>query len=464
MSRQDTAGRSAATMLLLLLAGCGGGGGGSSTPPPPAKTYTVGGAVSGLAAGGSVTLADNGGDLLTVQASGAFVFATPVTQGGSYAVTVTKQPNGQTCAVSSGSGSQLSANVSGVAVACTDRPLYAYVVNNGDNTISQYAVDSTGQLSALSPATVPTGASPQSVTVDPSHHYVYVTNLNDNSVSQFVIQSNGTLQPNSPATITAGQGPWAVTINPSGSLAYVVNSIDNTISEFALSANGTLAATSVAPVATGTTPWNMTLSPNGKYAYVANHGTAAPGGMTMSQYSVDGATGELKPLVPPTVPTAFSYPGGVTVDPTSSYAYLANIRGNSISQFAIAADGTLSNLSPASVPTGTEPVFLAFDPTGKYAYVANYTVDFSSAQGTVSQYAVGAGGQLTPLATPTVPAAIGPGWIAFDAFGKFAFVVNLGNGTLPGTVTEYAIGTDGALTPLGNVLTGKSAFMIATSY
>ena len=96
--------------------------------------------------------------------------------------------------------------------------------------------------------------------------------------------------------------------------------------------------------------------------------------------------------------------------------------------------------------------------------MANYTVDLSAAQGTVSQYAVGTGGQLTPLTAPTVPAGIGPGWIAFDAFGQYAFVVNLGNGTLPGTVTEYAIGADGALTPLGNVTTGKSAFMIATSY
>jgi 6-phosphogluconolactonase (cycloisomerase 2 family) len=186
--------------------------------------------------------------------------------------------------------------------------------------------------------------------------------------------------------------------------------------------------------------------------------------MTMSQFAVDAATGALTPLNPPTVPTGFPYPGGITVDPTSSYAYLSNINGKSISEYAIGADGTLSSLNPASVAAGTEPVFLAFDPTGKYAYEANYTVDFSNAAGTVSQYAVGTGGQLMPLAPATVVAGTGPGWIAFDPFGKYAYVVNLGNGTLPGTVSEYAIGTGGDLTLIGTALAGVKAFMIATAY
>jgi hypothetical protein len=68
---------------------------------------------------------------------------------------------------------------------------------------------------------------------------------------------------------------------------------------------------------------------------------------------------------------------------------------------------------PSSVATGTEPVFLALDPTGTYSYEANYTVDVSSA---------------------------------------------------PGTVSEYAIGTDGTLTLIGTEAAGLNAFMIATAY
>jgi hypothetical protein len=42
--------------------------------------------------------------------------------------------------------------------------------------------------------------------------------------------------------------------------------------------------------------------------------------------------------------------------------------------------------------------------------------------------------------------------------------VNLGSGTLPGTVSEYAIGTGGALTLIGTATAGLKAFMIATAY
>jgi 6-phosphogluconolactonase len=448
--------------LSFGLAACGGGGGSGAKQMP--QTYAIGGAVSGLATGESVILANNGTDTLTVNGNSSFTFATKVDQNGSYAVTVKAQPNGQNCTVTSGSGSGVMANVPAVAVVCTNRPQYAYVVNNGNNTVSQYAIDASGTLSPLSVATVATGNSPQSITVDPSHQYAYVTNLSDDTISQYVIQSDGSLAPNTPATVATGHGPWAVAVNPSGAWAYVVDSVDNTISQFSVNASGALVATAIAPVATGIEPWNVTLSPNGKYVYVADHGIAAPGGMTISQYAVDAATGALTPLTPATLLTAFPYPGGITVDPTSAYAYLSNINGKSLSEYGIGTDGTLSSLNPASVATGTEPVFLAFDPTGKFAYEANYTVDYSAAPGTVSQYSVGTGGQLTPLAPATVLAGTGPGWVAFDPFGKYAYVVNIGNGTLPGTVSEFAIGTDGALTLIGTATAGPKAFMIATAY
>jgi large repetitive protein len=83
------------------------------------NTYTIGGSVSGLASGQSVVLQNNGGDDNTVNANGAFTFATPVNSGSAYAVTVLTQPTGQTCTVNNGSGSNVTANVSSVSVTCT---------------------------------------------------------------------------------------------------------------------------------------------------------------------------------------------------------------------------------------------------------------------------------------------------------------------------------------------------------
>jgi len=84
-----------------------------------ANTYAIGGNVNGLGAGNQVTLNNNGGDPLTVTADGAFVFQTHVAYDGSYHVAVGTQPVGQTCLVSSGDGTHVSAAISNVAVTCT---------------------------------------------------------------------------------------------------------------------------------------------------------------------------------------------------------------------------------------------------------------------------------------------------------------------------------------------------------
>ena len=89
--------------------------------------YTVGGTTKGLAGPGLV-LRNNGGDDLAVTSDGPFTFATPLTSGSSYSVTVFSQPSGQTCSVSGGSGSVGNANVTSVAVSCVTNPPPRYTV------------------------------------------------------------------------------------------------------------------------------------------------------------------------------------------------------------------------------------------------------------------------------------------------------------------------------------------------
>ncbi len=80
------------------------------------SAYSVGGTVSGLS--GTVVLADNGSDTLSVSANGSFTFGTQLAGGAAYAVTVQSNPSGQTCTVSDGSGTVGSANVTNVAISC----------------------------------------------------------------------------------------------------------------------------------------------------------------------------------------------------------------------------------------------------------------------------------------------------------------------------------------------------------
>jgi DNA-binding beta-propeller fold protein YncE len=97
----------AALLASLLVVGC------------KVSSFTIGGTVSGLS--GTITLANNGGDSQTLNANGAFTFATPLQTGKAYAVTITSQPVGQNCTVTNGSGVVAKANVTNVGVVCEQR-------------------------------------------------------------------------------------------------------------------------------------------------------------------------------------------------------------------------------------------------------------------------------------------------------------------------------------------------------
>ncbi|MEI6872644.1 MAG: hypothetical protein WCL08_10215, partial [Verrucomicrobiota bacterium] len=82
-------------------------------------TYTISGTLSGLNPGQSLTLYNNLADPLTLTTNGLFAFPTSVSYGGSYSVSVSSQPIGQICVVTAGSGSNVTAPVSGVSVNCS---------------------------------------------------------------------------------------------------------------------------------------------------------------------------------------------------------------------------------------------------------------------------------------------------------------------------------------------------------
>ncbi|CAD6549711.1 hypothetical protein LMG27952_04885 [Paraburkholderia hiiakae] len=150
----------------IALTACGGGDGKPATPGTsvsPVTTYAIGGTVSGLTTGQSVTVALNGGQATVVNgpASGTgavpFSFGTPVSAGSSYAVTVSSISAGTgalSCQVSNGSGT-VSANVSNVAVACQApqlTTLYAFTgsvvgtTGDGFNPRGRLIMDSMGNL------------------------------------------------------------------------------------------------------------------------------------------------------------------------------------------------------------------------------------------------------------------------------------------------------------------------------
>ncbi len=189
-----------------------------------ADTFTVGGTVTGLTAGGLV-LQDNGGDNLTVAAgASSFVFATPIAYGGSYAATVFAQPAGQTCSVSNATGTA-KADVSGVTVACSNIVTYTLTPASGAN----------GSIAPGVPVTVNSGAS-QGFIATPNANY---------AVNQWLV--DGTAAQTGGATFTLSD----VTANHTISVTFGQAALSSSVSSLALAANGN--ARQITITNTGTT-------------------------------------------------------------------------------------------------------------------------------------------------------------------------------------------------------------------
>ena len=123
--------------------------------------------------------------------------------------------------------------------------------------------------------------------------------------------------------------------------------------------------------------------------------------------------------------------------PAGPYAYVL-LGHNFVHAYALGSGGVLIPLSTPSFATGTGPRAIAATPNGSFLYVAN------SGSNTVSAYAVGSGGLLTPLSTPAFATVTSPWVIAVSPDGSHLYVGSANSATLAG----YAIESNGILTPL----------------
>ncbi|MEZ5640146.1 MAG: beta-propeller fold lactonase family protein [Burkholderiaceae bacterium] len=405
---------------LPLLASCGGGGGGSIVG------FTISVTVNGLSGSGLV-LRVNSIQSLSVAANGTVTFASPLPTGASYVVTVASTPStpAQFCSVTNGTGTIANANVTNVAVSCSNVVTAAYVVNLGSNTVSQFTVAADGNLSPMTPATVATGNDPSGIALDPLGRYAYVAN-DDGSVSQFTIAADGRLSPMFPAAVLAGLNPTGITVSPSGANAYVTNE-DGSVSQFTIGATGQLTAMTPASVLAGPSPASIVIDPTGRYAYVANST-----GNTISQYTL-AADGSLTPMAIPSVLAGLT-PVSVAVDATGQYLYATNFDGGTVSNFRIGAGGGLVAQGAATV-AGIQPLGLATHPDGRKAYVANFggnEIVFMDGS---------ASGALVRATAPNNSFVTGPIALAIDRTGRFAYASSSNN-----TVLRYTIDADGRLT------------------
>jgi len=335
------------------------------------------------------------------------------------------------------------------AVTLTVAGALAYAVNITTGNVSQFAIAAAGSpvpgsLTPLTNPTVAAGANPFSLAVDPSNQYLYVANYTKpgtvapGSISQYTIGADGSLTPMANPTVATLLGPNSIAVNPKGPYVYVADYNSSAVSQYNIGAGGALTPMTVPFVTAGAglVPASIAVTPAGTYAYVADNDTAG----VVYQYRISPTDGSLTPLTPQPSVTAGKDPQWVAVDPSGQYVYVANTGDGSISQYTInQATGVLTPMNPATVLSGASPLFIAIDAKGQNAYVVN------QGDSTVWQFTI-TGGALAYASTVTV--GTGPSSIAIDPTGQFAHVTNRASAT--GTISQFAIQPNGSLTPLAN--------------
>ena len=356
---------------------------------------------------------------------------------------------------------------------------FPYVTNLFGDNVSQYKIGWYGLLAPLSPPTVAAGRSPAGLTVSPNGKSLYVTNTGpfDNgaaasnggaagdSVSQYTIRASGRLLPKSPPTVAAGDGPVAVAVRPDGESAYVVNESGDSVSQYNVGWRGKLSPKRPRRVAAGSEPTDVAVSPDGKSVYVTNAGAAS-----VSQYDV-GPGGRLSPKSPRTV-AAGDIPIDLAVNPDGKSVYVIDHGvisggGNSagVLQFNVGSGGELSPKSRPRVRAGTNPISVAVSANGKSVYVTNDGSVFGGGRDSVFQYDVGPNGALSFKSPRRANTGKYPFGVAVSPNGRSVYVVNLGNSSRHGSVSQYHVGPGGKLSPKSppKVAAGDSPEWVAVS-
>jgi 6-phosphogluconolactonase (cycloisomerase 2 family) len=218
--------------------------------------------------------------------------------------------------------------------------------------------------------------------------------------------------------------------------AYTANG-DNTISSYTVDAStGQLRSSGYALA--GTRPNAVAATPSGAFVYAPNFGSG-----NISAFSANPGSGAL------TAVSGSPFPGqqdafAIAVDPTSRFVYVtnANSTSNNISGYTVnSTTGALTQMSGSPFQAGNDTRAVVVDPTGKFLYAANATSN------DVSAYTINATtGVLTqiagsPFALP--PLAGVPQSITVDPATKFVFV----GSSASANVSAFTINaTTGALT------------------
>ena len=324
---------------------------------------------------------------------------------------------------------------------------YVYMTTNKSNPglIDQYAIDfDSGALSVVG-TPVAAGNDPVTLVAAPNGQFVYVINQGDSTVQEFAVEGDGSLASKN-VYKTTGTHPTAVAIDPQGAFLYVTFPYQTGysattpgpggVSIFPVNADNSLGTPLTQNV--GNNPVGVTVSYFNHFVYVLDQ-EASPKA-TILGFSQNTSTGALTPVPGTTIATvggktvatgfaAGVVPNAIAEEPTSRYVYVTDQAANQLIGYTVLASGGLLPMVNGPFATGLFPADLTIDPTGKLIYVVNF--NGNTVQGYMIDGATGTpSGAAGAFATGT---GTGPTCVAIDpALGDFLYTSNSLDNTVTG--------------------------------
>ena len=233
------------------------------------------------------------------------------------------------------------------------------------------------------------GAGPCHLSVHPDGRWLLSANYGSGSVAVHPLDAAGAIGErtdlvthSAPPPGPGQRGPHAhqFVSSPDGGHLLAVDLGTDTVHTYRLdTSRGTLAEVSRAAAEPGAGPRHLTFHPGGRYAYLADEVAD-----TAAVCAYDPADGRLTIGPPQSTGTGSgrNYPAQFLVTANGAYAFLANRGHNSLTRYAVEADGARLRLLD-TVPVGGDfPRHIAFSPDGRLLFAANQR------SGTVTVFAV----------------------------------------------------------------------------
>jgi 6-phosphogluconolactonase (cycloisomerase 2 family) len=267
-----------------------------------------------------------------------------------------------------------------------------------------------------------------------------------------------------PVPTVPASTPQQVLLHPSGDLMYYISASGFLLVDDVNSADGSFKDSGQTPIqaSTSSSSFNVgAIDPSGRFIYVISSADNSIYGFSIAQTGVatPATNGALTPIPSfnPYTDANLKTPMWIMTDRAGKYVYVVNSGGNTVSEYSIGANGALSPLSPATVPTGTAPLFGTTDVNG-HLYVAN-----EGPPQTVSGYSINSStGELTSVGPDK--AVTGASFtinVITDPMGKYLYVLDSTSGPPPPPSQVFAFDLDPASGVIGNQigtaqLTGNS--------